>query len=76
MLCDYRIIWTIAIGLSIYGSTILGSSTWTRYQDNPTVISMDRDYKDWATLIPAVTLCPTNKIDDQNFDDLIQNKYV
>lgn len=35
---------------------------------------MDRDYKDWATALPAVTLCPTNKIDDEQFDELTRNK--
>ncbi|KAE9544872.1 hypothetical protein AGLY_000415 [Aphis glycines] len=74
ILCD-RLIWVIAICLSIYGSAILGSSTWNRYQENPTVISMDREYKEWATALPAVTLCPINKIDDQLFDELVQKKF-
>jgi hypothetical protein len=68
----------MAIGLSIYGSAILGSSTWTRYQENPTVISMDREFKEWTTALPAFTLCPTDehKIDDDRFDNLIKTKYV
>ncbi|CAH1713474.1 unnamed protein product [Aphis gossypii] len=70
-----KLTWVIAICLSIYGSAILGSSTWNRYQENPTVISMDREYKEWATALPAVTLCPTNKIDDQLFDELVQKKF-
>ncbi|XP_029342234.1 pickpocket protein 11-like [Acyrthosiphon pisum] len=73
--CD-RFIWVIAICLSIYGSAILGSSTWTRYQENPTVISMDREYKEWTTSLPAVTLCPTNKIDDQLFEELVQKNFT
>ncbi|XP_022164487.1 uncharacterized protein LOC111029676 [Myzus persicae] len=71
-----KLIWVIAICLSIYGSAILGSSTWTRYQENPTVISMDREYKEWATPLPAFTLCPTYKIDDQLFDELVQKKFT
>ncbi|XP_025203335.1 pickpocket protein 11-like [Melanaphis sacchari] len=70
-----KLIWVIAICLSIYGSAILGSSTWNRYQENPTVISMDREYKEWATALPAITLCPMNKIDDQLFNGFIQKKF-
>lgn len=71
-----RFIWAITICVSIYGSAILGSSTWTRYQENPTVISMDREYKEWATTLPAVTLCPTNRINDQKFDELVKKRWV
>jgi len=35
---------------------------------------MDREYKEWATALPAVTLCPTTKIDDGLFEELIQKK--
>lgn len=60
--------------MSIYGSAILGSSTWHRYQENPTVISMDREYNEWATALPAFTVCPTNKVDDRLLDELLQKK--
>ncbi|VVC28454.1 Hypothetical protein CINCED_3A005017 [Cinara cedri] len=68
-----KFVWAIAIGLSIYGSTILGSSTWTRYQENPTVISMDREYREWATAFPAVTLCPTSEVDVEEFEKLMNS---
>lgn len=69
-----RLLWAIAICLSIYSSVILGLSTWTRYQENPTVISVDREYKEWTTALPAVTLCPSVKINDSSIDDLMYNE--
>jgi hypothetical protein len=35
---------------------------------------MDREYKEWATALPAVTLCPTNKIDEILFDEFVEKK--
>lgn len=66
--------WATAICMSIYGSVMLGSSTWTRYQENPTVISMDREYKEWATALPTFTLCPVIKVDERKLDELLQKK--
>lgn len=31
---------------------------------------MDREYKEWATTLPAVTLCPTNGINEEKFIEL------
>ncbi|XP_050438903.1 pickpocket protein 11-like [Adelges cooleyi] len=70
-----RFLWVIAICFCIYGSVVLGTSTWTRYQENPTVISMERDYKEWSTALPAVTLCPINNMDEQKFEEMVEKEF-
>lgn len=70
----YRLIWAVAICLCLYGFVTSGRSAWTRYQENPTVISMDREYREWSTALPAVTVCPTDPINTTDVDELIQEK--
>ena len=48
-----RLIWLLCICMGIYGIIVLGSDTWQRYQNNPTVISMDRSKFAWNTSFPS-----------------------
>lgn len=45
---------------------------WNRYVANPTVISLERDYRSWNGTLPSVTLCYLNKIDPSKADQFIQ----
>ncbi|KAK3932276.1 Pickpocket protein 28 [Frankliniella fusca] len=53
-----RILWALVVALAWYGTYLIARSTWRRFQDNPTVISLERDYMSWNTSFPALTLCP------------------
>ena len=58
--------WLVLVCLGILGAVELSLFNWRRYQDNPTVISLERDYKTWNTSFPSVTICPDVKYDTQN----------
>ncbi|KAK4883612.1 hypothetical protein RN001_006931 [Aquatica leii] len=66
-----RLFWLIAILLSAIGATSLIISNWNRYNANPTVISIQKDYRNWKNLLPTVTGCFLNKT---NLD--LTNRYV
>lgn len=51
-----RLIWLLCICMGVYGIIVLGSGTWQRYQNNPTVISMDRSKFSWNTSFPSCKL--------------------
>lgn len=65
-----RLIWMFCISIGIYGIIVLGSDTWTRYQTNPTVISMDRSKFAWNTSFPS---CKFDKIQKKSFLKFTQN---
>ncbi|KAF2894805.1 hypothetical protein ILUMI_11368 [Ignelater luminosus] len=67
------LIWLSLMGTGIYGACILSSATWTRYQENPTVVSMERDRFAWNTSFPAATICPSFKINDKVLDNFVSN---
>lgn len=58
------IIWFVLICSAVFGAAILSKMTLQRYQENPTVISMERDRFAWNTTFPAATLCPYLKLDE------------
>jgi hypothetical protein len=43
-------------------------STWNRYQNNPTVISLENNYRDWNISAAAVYICPTETVDRKALD--------
>lgn len=68
-----KFIWLLAVSSAIYGTGILSSLTIMRYQDNPTVISIERDRFSWNTSFPGATICPNFKIDEQLMEKYIKN---
>jgi len=66
------VVWMVGLALGIYGAVIVSQSTWQHYQESPTVISMERDYKEWNTSFPAVTICPLEKYDNDSLNDLVE----
>uniref|UniRef100_A0A6P7FJR7 Sodium channel protein Nach-like isoform X1 n=1 Tax=Diabrotica virgifera virgifera TaxID=50390 RepID=A0A6P7FJR7_DIAVI len=67
-----RALWVTIVAVAVYGAAILSSLTLTRYRENPTVISMERDRFSWNTSFPPVTICATKKYDPIVLDDYVQ----
>ncbi|XP_066997698.2 pickpocket protein 11 isoform X2 [Anabrus simplex] len=55
------IIWLAFLIMGTAGAISISLSTWNRYQENPTVISLERDSTEWNTTFPSTTICPYNK---------------
>uniref|UniRef100_A0A336L920 CSON005659 protein n=1 Tax=Culicoides sonorensis TaxID=179676 RepID=A0A336L920_CULSO len=66
-----RFIIAVFIGVGIYGAITISQNTIERYNENPTVISMDRNMFFWNTSFPSLTICPHKKL-----NDLKVNKYI
>lgn len=60
-----RLIWISLVAMGLYATAILSGLTLTRYFENPTVISMERDRFSWNTSFPSATICPTTKLEEE-----------
>lgn len=49
----------------MYFAVTLSLVTWTRYQENPTVISLERDKLAWNTTFPGAVVCPLRRISEK-----------
>lgn len=67
-------IWLGLVAAAVYGAAVLSSITLTRYTENPTVISMERDRFSWNTSFPAATICPAKKIDLESLDYYLETR--
>ncbi|XP_014245168.1 sodium channel protein Nach-like [Cimex lectularius] len=55
------VVWIVTSICGLYGAIWLCQSTMHRFEENPTVISLERNYKEWNTTFPASTICPKTK---------------
>lgn len=60
---------------ALIGTAYIGRQAWIRYQYFPTVISMERDYKNWNTSFPTAAVCPDEKLDEDKLRNLAKTKY-
>ncbi|CAH1165036.1 unnamed protein product [Phyllotreta striolata] len=70
-----RFFWTVIIALSAAGAISLTTSNWNRYSANPTVISIQKDYRNWENHLPAVTGCFNDKVDEKKAEKYIYEKW-
>ncbi|XP_066905387.1 uncharacterized protein, partial [Halyomorpha halys] len=59
--------------MAIWGATTLSLQTWKRFQENPTVVSMERNYKDWNTSFPSIAVCPNAKYNEETLKNAVNN---
>ncbi|KAJ1529373.1 hypothetical protein ONE63_006160 [Megalurothrips usitatus] len=64
-------LWTVALISSITGAWLLIGGSWRRFQDNPTVVSLEKDFRLWNTSFPSATMCYDRRMDDRRAQDMI-----
>ncbi|XP_062550041.1 pickpocket protein 28-like isoform X2 [Armigeres subalbatus] len=52
-----KYLWGFIMLMAILYSIFLMASFWIRYLTNPTLISLDRNYHEWNTTFPSLTVC-------------------
>ncbi|CAO1346128.1 unnamed protein product [Diamesa serratosioi] len=67
-----RLVWLAFVAVACYGVYSIGQKQLDRYDANPTVISLERDYRDWNGTLPALTYCYYQRIDNVRAQYLIK----
>ncbi|XP_073976028.1 sodium channel protein Nach-like isoform X2 [Rhodnius prolixus] len=65
-------LWILTVILAGTATVQLNLSKWRQYQDNPTVVSLERNYLDWNTSLPAVSICPEAKLNPSKLEEVIK----
>lgn len=67
----YRLFWLIVVAIAAVGAIILTISNWNRFTSNPTVISIQKDFRNWENIFPAATGCLDNKVNSDKAEKFI-----
>ncbi|CAH0552035.1 unnamed protein product [Brassicogethes aeneus] len=71
-----KLLWLNIIILATSGASYISYLTITRYIQNPTVTTIERNHFSWDTNFPAATICPTAKINEKMVHDLTEYSTV
>ncbi|KAF4532637.1 hypothetical protein B566_EDAN009818 [Ephemera danica] len=56
-------LWVALVAVAAVGAFAVSQAAYQRYLETPSVIAMERDYREWNTSLPAGTLCPHTRVD-------------
>lgn len=52
-------------------ASVNASIFWSRFMNNPTVVTIDRDYLNRNITFPPITLCVRNKLNESAMDEFL-----
>lgn len=61
----------MALVSSVTGAILLIGGSWRRFQDNPTVVQLEKDFRLWNTSFPSATMCFDRRMDDARAQEMI-----
>ncbi|XP_077294208.1 sodium channel protein Nach-like [Arctopsyche grandis] len=68
-----KIGWAIVTILAALGAVQLCRQQWQRYVENPTVVSLEKDYRMWNNTFLALTACMEDRVLAANAVKMIEN---
>ncbi|XP_063898966.1 pickpocket protein 28 [Helicoverpa armigera] len=70
-----RILWVAATALAIWGALDVSLGQLQRYNDSPTVVTLEKDFRSWRFNVPAVTMCYKNRVDPTKLPAAIKKHF-
>ncbi|GLV31946.1 pickpocket 3 [Carabus blaptoides fortunei] len=70
-----RLFWIIIVVLAVIGVIGLCLSNWQRYVENPTVVSLEKDFRNWHNPFPAATGCFVERADEDLVSQYIHKQW-
>ncbi|XP_046975166.1 uncharacterized protein LOC124541356 [Vanessa cardui] len=71
----YRFLWLVLTISAFGGAVYCGLSQLVRYNSDPVVVSLQRDYRGWSTAFPAVTACLLERVNQEKAREFIFNQW-
>lgn len=66
-----RLFWLILFTLATFYAFQISLVQYSRYIASPTVISLERDYREWNGTLPAITICYHKRVDESRAEEVI-----
>ncbi|RZC36042.1 pickpocket protein 11-like, partial [Asbolus verrucosus] len=63
------------VAMAAGGAIAIANSNWIRYLANPTVVSLQKDFRNWQNPFPAVTGCFVDKTNKKKVEKYILEKW-
>jgi hypothetical protein len=64
-------LWLALLVFAATVSAIVITSNWERYSANPSVVSLEKDFREWEFEFPSVTICYHDKVNESKAQEYI-----
>ncbi|XP_052754979.1 uncharacterized protein LOC116413459 isoform X2 [Galleria mellonella] len=66
-----RVLWVCLTVGAIWGAIGVSLGQWQRYNENPTVVTLEKDFRTWMFNMPAITVCSKDRVDPKKLEKTI-----
>ncbi|CAH0698422.1 unnamed protein product [Spodoptera exigua] len=70
-----RLLWIVATALCVWGALDVALGQLQRYNESPTVVTMEKDFRSWEFNLPAQTLCFKNRVDNKKLPVVVKKYF-
>ncbi|XP_023950180.2 uncharacterized protein LOC112054575 [Bicyclus anynana] len=70
-----RLLWLVAVVTAVCGVVDISLGQWQRYRENPTVVTLEKDFRTWHYTMPAVTACVQNRTNQDKLQNAIKSRW-
>ncbi|XP_026318484.1 uncharacterized protein LOC113229180 [Hyposmocoma kahamanoa] len=67
-----RILWATITAAAIWGAIEISLGQWQRFNDNPTVVTLEKDFRNWRFSLPSITACDVNRVKASKLPEVIK----
>ncbi|XP_045781573.1 uncharacterized protein LOC123878444 [Maniola jurtina] len=70
-----RLLWVSVTAMAACGVVGISLGQWQRYINNPTVVTLDKDYRTWNYTTTAATACEVNRTNPKKVERAIKTRW-
>ncbi|XP_053621728.1 pickpocket protein 28-like isoform X2 [Plodia interpunctella] len=70
-----RFLWAAVTAAAIWGAIGISLGQLARYNDNPTVVTLEKDFRSWLFKMPGITSCDQNRVNPKKIDEILKSYF-
>ncbi|CAH1641967.1 unnamed protein product [Spodoptera littoralis] len=70
-----RLLWVVVTVLCVWGALDVALGQLQRYNESPTVVTLEKDFRSWDFFLPAQTLCFNNRVDSKKLPAVVKKYF-
>ncbi|KAJ8704115.1 hypothetical protein PYW07_013409 [Mythimna separata] len=70
-----RLLWVAATAFATWGAVDVSLGQLQRYNESPTVVTLEKDFRSWRFSVPAITMCYKNRLNKAKLPAVIKKYF-
>ncbi|XP_039761873.1 uncharacterized protein LOC120635032 [Pararge aegeria] len=70
-----RLLWICVLATALWGVLDVSLGQWQRYRENPTVVTLEKNFRTWHYIMPGITACEQNRTTEEKVQKAIKSRW-